>query len=461
MSTKGLPHDWYQEGAVLGGILLDASLLDDVRAELVAEDFHRPSHEALFRLLCAMADRGVTPDPVTVLSELERRRMEESVGGVAYVTGLPQTCASVDNVSPTYTGRVRDLAIRRQIILTARAIEAQAQESADEGDVIAARGADMLTGVGGRRVGDAWRSYADAIPDQVVAIGRRTEAPGEIVGVRTGIEALDLILLGLKGGDSIVLAGRPAMGKTAVAQQIGDHVAATQGPVGIFQLEMSEAGMAERSIVRDARVHATAVKTGRISESEWRQVMDAGDRLARLPVHVDTTPGLSITQIRTRARALKARVPGLRLIIVDYLQLIGTEGKAGSREQEVAKISRGLKLLAKELDVPIVTLGQLSRGCESREDKRPMPSDLRESGAIEQDADVILFVYRDEVYTKEACTKPGIAELIVAKNRSGEMGTAETRWVGKHQAFDPVTASPPDAGRWAGSAPDDDDRMYR
>ena len=433
--TRGLPHDWDLEAAVLGGILLQPSLLDDARGELSAENFHRPAHRMTWDLLCSLADRGIVPDPVTVIGEIERRAIADQVGGIAYVVALQSRCASVDLVSPAYTGRVKDLAARRAIILAARAIEEQAQSSADEADVIAARGADLLTSAGVKRATDGWHAYASVVPAQVDAIGRRTEAPGEIVGVRTGIEALDAILLGLKGGDMVVLGARPAMGKTALIQQVTDYVGATQGAAGIFQLEMSEGGMAERSIVREAQVHATAVKTGRISTDEWREVMAAGDRLAALPVYVDATPGLTVTQIRTRARALKSREPALRLLVIDYLQLIGTDGRAGNREQEVAKISRGLKLLAKELDVPVVVLAQLSRGCEQREDKRPMPSDLRESGAIEQDADVILFIYRDEVYTKEACVRPGIAEIIVAKHRSGELGTAEVAWVGKHQTF--------------------------
>ena len=433
--TRGLPHDWDLEAAVLGGVLLNPAILDDARGEVSAEDFHRPAHRVTWDLLCSLADRGITPDPVTVIGEIERRAIADQVGGIAYVVALPGRCASVDNVSPTYTGRVKGLSARRSIILAAREIEDQAQNSQDEADVIAARGADLLTSAGVKRAADGWHAYETVVPAQVEAIGKRTEAPGEIVGVRTGIEALDAILLGWKGGDMIVLGARPAMGKTALIQQVTDHVGATQGPAGVFQLEMSEGGMAERSIVREAQVNATAVKTGRISVNEWREVMAAGDRLAALPVYVDATPGLTVTQIRTRARALKSREPELRLIVIDYLQLIGTDGKAGNREQEVAKISRGLKLLAKELDVPVVVLAQLSRGCEAREDKRPMPSDLRESGAIEQDADVILFIYRDEVYTKEACVKPGIAELIVAKHRSGECGTAEVAWVGKHQTF--------------------------
>ena len=433
--TRGLPHDWTLEAAVLGGVLLNPALLDDARGEVTGADFHRPAHRHLWDLVCSLADRGVTPDPVTVVAEIERRAISDQVGGIAYVIGLQSRCANVDNVSPAYTGRVRDLSARRAIVLAARAIEEQAQGSEDEADVIAARGADMLTSVGGKRGADAWHAYSAVVPAQVEAIGKRAEAPGEIVGVRTGIEALDAILLGLKGGDMVVLGARPAMGKTALIQQVTDYVGATQGPAGVFQLEMSEGGMAERSIVREAQVNATAVKTGRITVAEWRDVMAAGERLAGLPVYVDATPGLTVTQLRTRARALKAREPGLRLIVIDYLQLIGTDGKAGNREQEVAKISRGLKLLAKELDVPVVVLAQLSRGCEAREDKRPMPSDLRESGAIEQDADVILFIYRDEVYTKEACVKKGIAEIIVAKHRSGELGTAEVAWVGKFQTF--------------------------
>jgi replicative DNA helicase len=438
--TRGLPHDWELEAAVLGGVLIQPAVLDDARGEVAAEDFHRPTHRLLWDLVCSLADRGIVPDPVTVIGEIERRAIADQVGGIAYVVGLPLRCASVDNVSPTYTGRVKDLSARRAIILAARAIEEQAQASTDEADVIAARGADALTSAGLKRASDSWHAYEAIVPSQVEAIGKRSEAPGEIVGVRTGIEALDAILLGLKGGDLVVLGARPAMGKTALVQQVTDHVGATQGPAGVFQLEMSEGGMAERSIVREARVNATAVKTGRFTVGEWREVMAAGDRLAALPVYVDATPGLTVTQIRTRARALKSREPHLRLLVIDYLQLIGSDSRAGNREQEVAKISRGLKLLAKELDVPVVVLAQLSRGCEQREDKRPMPSDLRESGAIEQDADAILFIYRDEVYTKEACARPGIAEIIVAKHRSGELGTAEVAWVGKHQAFAQVNA---------------------
>jgi replicative DNA helicase len=433
---KGLPHNWETERSLLGGLLLDAGQLLEVREVLKAEDFHRPAHQHLYTLVCEMADGGVVPDPTTVLDQVERRGDAEKVGGIAYVLALPQACASVDNL-PTYALRVREYAVRRQLLLASRQIEEDIQDGVLDLPALldgAEKAIFEISNLSGPR---DWHPLSSVIDEQILEIQRRASTPGDVTGVTTGFVDLDKRLAGLQKTDLIILAARPAMGKTAFVLNLALNAALKGGvAVGIFSLEMSRHQLATRMLCSHARVDASNVRTGNLDPNDdWRRLIEASEVLHALPILIDDTPGLTITQLRSKARRLRAEHPDLGLIVIDYLQLMqGTGGAKESRENVISNISRGLKILAKELDIPVIALSQLNRSLESRTDKRPMPSDLRESGAIEQDADIILFIYRDEVYNQDS-PKKGIAEIIIAKQRSGPIGTVELAFLDKYILF--------------------------
>jgi replicative DNA helicase len=432
---KASPHNWETERALLGGVMLDPSQLLEVRERVASADFHRPAHEALFALLCELADAGQSPDTTLVLDELARRGNAEKVGGAGYVAGLPAACPSVENLG-TYASRVADHAVRRRLVLAAQTIidevEAGEKPTTDLLDV-AEREVFALSQATGAR---DWHAISTVVDEQLMEIQTRAERPGDVTGIPTGFTDLDRKLAGFHPGQLIILGARPAMGKTAFALNLA-LAAATRGgvAVGVFSLEMSRHELVGRMLCSDGRVDAGRVRTGRLSQDDWRRLMDAGERLHSLPIAIDDTSGLTVGQLRSKSRRLKSEHPNLGLIVVDYLQLMqGTGGAKESREQVISTISRGLKILAKELGITVVALSQLNRGLESRTDKRPMASDLRESGAIEQDADVIMFIYRDEIYKEDSPDK-GIAEIIVAKQRGGETGTVKLAFQGEFTLF--------------------------
>ncbi len=442
-SSRGLPHNWETERSLLGGLLLDASQLLEVREVLTAEDFHRPAHQHLFELVCALSDGGVVPDPTTVLDDVERRGEAEKVGGIAYVVALPQACASVDNVT-TYARRVKEYAVRRRLLLAARQIEEDVQEGVKDLPALMDSAEKSIFEVSNLSGSRDWHALSEIVDEQILEIQKRASNPGDVTGVPTGFVDLDKKLAGLQRTDLIILAARPAMGKTAFVLNLALNAALLGGvAVGMFSLEMSRHQLATRMLCSHARVDASAVRTGTLdADGDWRKLIEAAEVLHSLPILIDDTPGLTITQLRSKARRLKAEHPNLGLLIIDYIQLMqGTGGAKESRENVISNISRGLKILAKELDIPVIGLSQLNRSLESRQDKRPMPSDLRESGAIEQDADIILFIYRDEVYNKEASAKKGVAEIIIAKQRSGPIGTVELAFLDKYILFQNLATS--------------------
>jgi replicative DNA helicase len=431
------------ERALLGGIMLAPEQLLQVREVIRAEDFHRPAHQHLFDLLCVLSESGAVPDTMVLLDEVERRGEAERVGGLAYVIGLPQACPSVDNLE-AYARRVKEHAVRRQLLLAARQIEADIQEGVKDLPSLMDGAEKAIFEISNLSGSKSWHALSSVVDEQILEIQRRAETPGDVTGVPTGFIDLDRKLAGFQRTDLIVLAARPAMGKTAFVLNLTLNAALQGGvAVGLFSLEMSRHQLATRMLCSHARVDASLVRTGNLDPNEdWRKLIEAAEVLHGLPIYIDDTPGLTITQLRSKARRLKAEHPNLGLLIIDYLQLMqGTGGAKESRENVISNISRGMKILAKELDVPVIALSQLNRSLESRTDKRPLPSDLRESGAIEQDADVILFIYRDEVYNKENSPKKGIAEIIIAKQRSGPIGTVELAFLDKYILFQNLAGS--------------------
>ncbi len=438
---KASPHNWETERSLLGGLLIDPSALAEIRERVDGADFHRPAHEALFVLLCELADARHVPDMTLVLDEIERRGMAERVGGVAYVVELPSACPSVANLD-NYAARVHDHSVRRRLQLAAQAVIADVQAGELPTQELLDGAEQAIFAVSKLSGPQDWHPLAEVLDEQIMAIHKRAENPDAVVGIPTGFVDLDKKLAGLHPGQLIILGARPAMGKTAFALNIALS-AAIRGnvAVGIFSLEMARQELVGRMLCSEARVDAGRVRTGRLDPDEdWRRLIDASERLHGLPMAIDDQSGLTVSQLKSKARRLKSLYPNLGLIVVDYLQLMqGTGGPKESREQVIATISRGMKILAKELQITVLALSQLNRGLESRTDKRPMASDLRESGAIEQDADVIMFIYRDEIYKPDTADK-GIAEIIIAKQRGGETGTVRLAFLGEYTLFQNLAA---------------------
>lgn len=377
MSGTGHIMNWETERAVLGGILLAPERLDDVREHLTPGHFHRPAHQRIYALMCDLADKGTPPDTILVLDAIEARGEAEPCGGIGYVIALPQACASVDHVA-SYARQVANLATLRKLQLMARTIE----EMVTAGQVDAAQAMDaasaLLYGVvDGVVGGKGWVPIADTLHRQLEEIRERAENPSECRGFRTGLVDLDKKIGGLERGRFYVIAGRPAMGKSAFAQGIAQYVARSCG-VGFITLEMPDTEIAERALVMEGHVGAGKVRDGKIDSDDWRRMIDAAERLAVLPIWIDDSPAASIAQIRAKARRLKAQHPELGVLFLDYAQLATADVGRGNREQEVAKIARGGKAIAKELGIAVVFLAQLSRKCEDRTDRRPTNSDLRE-----------------------------------------------------------------------------------
>lgn len=427
------------ERAVIGALLLSGRAFDTASEILSADDFATPQHVALWRACAALADQGKPRDMVTVAEQLERVGDLEAAGGIAYVADLAANTPSAANIQ-TYAEIVRDRALAREVAQgAADCLEiANGEGTARERlDAVQAR----VMGIQGDAGGDEPRHIRDLLGPAVDKIDELYSSDGSITGTPTGYEDFDRLTNGLEPGALYILAGRPSMGKTTAALCIAEHVA-QDGPVMVFSLEMPAQQLVFRSIASLGRVPLQEVRTGNIQEQNWPRVTSGVSRLEKLNMEIDDTGGATVARIASRARAMKRRNGGkLSLVVVDYLQLIGAPaGSRDNRTQEVGAMSRALKSLAKELDVPVLCLSQLNRGLEQRTDKRPLMSDLRDSGEIEQDADVIVFVYRDEVYHPDSPDK-GTGEWIVRKQRNGEPGTVRLAFRGEYTRFDNLARS--------------------
>ncbi len=435
-SNRALSHNVETERALLGGLLMDSSQVMEASERIRPEDFARPANQKLFALLLELVERDRVADVVSVMDELEKRGEMDAAGGIQHILSLPDACPSVASV-PVYVDRVREHAVRRRLQLAAEAIIENVQEGAADLPTLlndAESSVFAVTQLSGKA---DWTHVSTVVDEEMMAIQRRAAAPGDVTGITTGFIDLDKKLTGWQKGNLIILGARPAMGKTALALNFALH-AAQSGDVGvgIFSMEMSRAELVTRMLTSEARVDAGKVRTGHIDPHEdWVRLGRAAQAIHGLPIYIDDSSGLTIAALRSKARRLRSECKQLGLIIVDYLQLMqGSGGPKESRENAISTISRGLKILAKELEIPVIALSQLNRGVEARQDKRPMSSDLRESGAIEQDADVILFIYRDEVYNPESAQK-GEAEIIIAKQRAGETGPVKLAWLGEYTLF--------------------------
>jgi len=415
------PQNIEAEEAVLGGLLIDSDAIIRVSTALKPEDFYREKNGWIFGAVLALHERHEPIDFLTVCDELERKGQLDEVGGPAFLTGLI-------NVVPTsihiehYATIVQRAAIRRRLIEAAGRIAALAYREADDVDEVVDRAEQVVFAVSSARLSRSVVPLRSAVSDYYDRVEYLNKHKGQMIGLPTGFVRLDEILGGMQRSDMLVLAARPSMGKTSLALNIAHTAANRFGQrVLVFSLEMASEQVVERLTSAEAGIDSQRLRRGEIADDEWSRFITTTSRLSELAFFIDDTPAISVLEMRTKARRLHAEV-GLDLIVVDYLQLMRGEGRHENRQQEVSAISRGIKALARELNIPILAISQLSRGVEARSDKRPILSDLRESGSIEQDADVVLFIYRDEVYN-ENTERRGIADILVAKHRHGPTGS--------------------------------------
>jgi len=432
---RAFPQAVEAERALLGGLIQRPDLLQEILVLLRPEHFYRHDHQQLYGLLLDMNERGDAIDMVTVPERVAREANEERYGGVAYVVELPDYVPSTANLGH-YAQTVRQKALLRALITTAHDLSDAAYEQPDDVTTLLDRAAQEIVGLGQEGKRGEWVDISLVVDKELMrieALGKRGDG---VIGVATGFIDLDRMLAGLQPGDLVILAGRPSMGKTALALNIAQN-AAVMGEVGvgIYSLEMSRQQLVDRMLCAHGMVDASKVRTGRLDVDDWERFLEASEILRKAPIHINDAPGLTIAEIRTHARRLATQHPDLGLLVVDYIQLMSSENPSQSRVQQVSDMSRGLKALAKDLNVPVLALSQLNRGVEQRQDKRPIMSDLRESGAIEQDADVILFIYRDEVYNPDTAER-SVAEVIIAKQRNGPIGKTRLVFQGQYTRFD-------------------------
>ncbi len=439
------PHSIEGESSVLGGLLLDNSAWDRVADLLSDQDFYRHEHQLIYAAAGALINASRPADIITVYEHLQNQGKADEVGGLSYLNALAQYVPSAANIR-RYAEIVRERSILRKLVRASDEIATDA--FAPQGKAVATildEAEQKIFNIGeqGSRLKQGFQSMDTLVVELLDRVTEMAENPNDITGVPTGFIDLDRLTAGFQAGDLVILAARPSMGKTALAINIAEHVALHEGlPVAVFSMEMGASQLAVRIVGSIGRIDQTHLRTGNLSDEEWPRLTEAIEKLRNISLHIDETPGLTVSELRANARRLARQCGKLGLIVVDYLQLMSVSSSMSeeNRATAVGEISRGLKALAKELQCPVVALSQLSRGVESRTDKRPLMSDLRESGAIEQDADIIMFIYRDEYYTKEACKEPGVAEVIISKQRNGPTGTVKLAFISRITKFESLAS---------------------
>lgn len=430
------PYSADAEAAVLGCILLNNEALFLIQNSISEEDFYVEANRRIYGAICELSRNGLPVDHVTLGNELAQKGDLEKIGGPMALDQLTEHVATVKNVE-YYAKIVTQKALVRRMIYAAQQVAAEGLSDIDDADEFLDNAEKSIFEAAKKRVGESYSPISGVLKEAFENLELAAQHSGEITGLTTGFTELDKMTAGLQPTDLIILAGRPAMGKTSFALNIAYNAAAKTGrPTIVFSLEMSKEQLVRRMLSAEGRVDANKVRSpNKLDAGDWRRLTDTAGVLHKVPIYLDDSAPMTPIEIRAKSRRLKAS-RGLGLIVIDYLQLMQGGGRRQTnREQEISEISRTLKMLAKEVNVPIIALSQLNRGLESRPDKRPMMSDLRESGAIEQDADIIMFVYRDEVYNEDSEDK-GIAEIIIAKQRSGPTGICKLAFQGQFTRFE-------------------------
>ncbi|KJE26484.1 replicative DNA helicase [Geobacillus kaustophilus] len=428
------PQSIEAEQAVLGAVFLDPTALTLASERLIPEDFYRAAHQKIFHAMLRVADKGEPVDLVTVTAELAALEQLEEVGGVSYLSELADSVPTAANVE-YYARIVEEKSLLRRLIRTATSIAQDGYTREDEIDVLLDEAERKIMEVSQRKHSGAFKNIKDVLVQTYDNIEMLHNRNGDITGIPTGFTELDRMTSGFQRSDLIIVAARPSVGKTAFALNIAQNVATkTSENVAIFSLEMSAQQLVMRMLCAEGNINAQNLRTGKLTPEDWGKLTMAMGSLSNAGIYIDDTPSIRVSDIRAKCRRLKQE-SGLGMVVIDYLQLIQGSGRnRENRQQEVSEISRSLKALARELEVPVIALSQLSRSVEQRQDKRPMMSDLRESGSIEQDADIVAFLYRDDYYNKDSENK-NIIEIIIAKQRNGPVGTVQLAFIKEYNKF--------------------------
>ncbi len=438
------PQSVEAEQAVLGSVFLDSDSIVEAMEYIEAKDFYRRSHQTIFQIMIDLNNRSEAIDAIIIKEHLEQKNMLEDIGGVSYLSELTLSVPTAANVG-YYAKIVEQKSLLRNLIQTATDIVSSGFEQEEDVESILDEAERKILEVSEKRNRSGFLAIADVLGDSINTIEKLSQQGEAITGLPTGYHALDKMTAGLQAEELIILAARPAVGKTAFALNIAQNVGTkTNESVAIFSLEMSAESLVNRMLCSEGLVEAGHLKTGQLSDEEWDNIIVAMGSLSKANIFIDDTPGIKISEIRAKCRKLHQEQGGLGLVLIDYLQLIEGTGRE-NRQQEVSEISRQLKKLAKELKVPVIALSQLSRGVEQRQDKRPVLSDIRESGSIEQDADIVAFLYRDDYYRseegedEEPQENNNVIEVIIEKNRSGARGTVELLFIKEYNKFSSVS----------------------
>ena len=431
------PQNLEAEESVLGAMMISPGAIAAVSEVLDAGDFYRESHAKIYRAALQLFNKSEPVDAITLTNELEQRGELEAIGGRVRLHELARLVPATANARH-YAEIVRENATLRGLIRAGGEIAQLGWEREGEPTELVARAEQLVYELGESRTQGELVLFKDTLVETFQRISHLYESGAEVTGLASGFKDLDRITAGFQPANLVIIAARPSMGKSAFALEIANHVAVDQQmPCAFFSLEMSRQEVAQRLICSRGKVDAHHIRTGKLAKDDWPRLAQACGQLESAPLYVDDTPALSLLELRARAQTLKRREPNLGLVVVDYLQLMTTGRSEESRLQEVSSISRGLKEIAKDLDLPVVALSQLNRSPEQRHDKRPMLSDLRESGSIEQDADLVMFLYREEYYDRDDAddTKKGIAEVIIAKHRNGPIGSFNVAFISRYAKF--------------------------
>lgn len=427
------PHDIEAEQAVIGSMLTDQEAVYAAIERLKPEDFYREDNKQIYTAILNIYNKAEPIDIITLKAELSSMGKLDAVGGLEYIVELPEKVPTTANVD-RYIKIVEEKSLLRNLIRAANEILSSGYAQEDDVENIVDHAEKKIFDVMQKKSQKGYTTIKDVLVESFTKLEELYNQKEHITGVPTGFAELDKKTAGLHGSELILIAARPAMGKSAFALNIGSYAATRANvPVAIFSLEMSKEQVGNRILCSEALVDSNNVRTGELNDEELGKLAETSGELSQAPIYIDDTPGISVMEIRAKCRKLKLE-KNIGLVIIDYLQLIQGSGKTSSREQEIAEISRSLKILAKEIEVPVIALSQLSRAVEARPDHRPMLSDLRESGSIEQDADIVMFLYRDDYYNEDS-EKKNIAEVIIAKQRAGSTGTVDLAWLGKYTKF--------------------------
>ncbi len=429
------PHDINAERSVIGSMLMDRDAISEVSAILIKDDFYNTQYGIIYDAMVDLYNEGKPVDEIILGEKLREKGAPEEISSLGF---LGEILANVPTAAfaKDYAAIVKDKAYLRRLIKLSDGVTARAYESSEPVDTIMEKAeSDIFKLMQSKSGSTEFQPIRNIVVNVISEIEAAAKNKGQINGLRTGFTDLDNMLTGLHGGELLLVAARPAMGKTAFVLNIAHHVATREKvPVVLFSLEMSREQLVTRLVAVDSMVEAKNLKTGDISDSDWTKLIRSADELAGVNVFIDDNSSITIAELRTKCRKLK-QTEGIGLIIIDYLQLMSSSEKVESRQLFISEVSRSLKALARELNVPVIALSQLNRAVDSRPDHRPVLADLRESGAIEQDADVVMFIYRDDYYNPDTTEKPGVAEIIVAKQRNGATGPVELAWLSKYTKF--------------------------